>query len=224
MRKYLEEIIDLGIQLEENYQLEFWENYVDDSFLEIVTKSKLFFIKLDSDPLNLKDKFFKNYTESFDIEKLIVNNNILKQARNYFDKIEIEESSFWNFIHPKIRMIAKIKFENEFYADAVETALKEINNIIKIEYKKISNEELDGAKLMQKVFSVNNPIFQFADISTETGRNIQQGYMNIFSDAMIGIRNPKAHNNLNPDKLKSIHLLQISSFMMLKIEELGLIK
>ena len=48
--------------------------------------------------------------------------------------------------------------------------------------------------------------------------------MNIFSGAMIGIRNPKAHNNLNPDKIKSIHLLQIASFMMLKIEEIGLYK
>lgn len=223
MLKYLEEIIDLGVQLEENYQLDFWEDYIDDSFLEIMTKSKLFFLKLDNDPLNLNDKFLENYTESFKIEQLEINNKLLKQARNYFDKID-DNSSFWDFIHPKIRVIAKRKFDNEFYADAVETALKELNNIVKVEYKNISGEELDGARLMQKVFSVNNPVFQFADISTETGRNIQQGYMNIFSGAMIGIRNPKAHNNLNPDKTKSIHLLQIASFMMLKLEEIGLCK
>jgi len=223
MLKYLEEIIDLGVQLEENYQLDFWEDYIDDSFLEIMTKSKLFFLKLDNDPLNLNDKFLENYTESFNIEQLEINNKLLKQARNYFDKID-DNSSFWDFIHPKIRVIAKRKFDNEFYADAVETSLKELNNIVKVEYKNISGEELDGARLMQKVFSVNNPVFQFADISTETGRNIQQGYMNIFSGAMIGIRNPKAHNNLNPDKIKSIHLLQIASFMMLKLEEIGLCK
>jgi len=41
---------------------------------------------------------------------------------------------------------------------------------------------------------------------------------------MISIRNPKAHNNLNPDKIKSIHLLQIASFMMLKLGELSLCK
>ena len=97
---------------------------------------------------------------------LIINNKILKKARNYFDKIDNDELSFWSYIHPKIRLITKRKFENEFYADAVETAMKEVNNIIKAEYKKISNEEFDGARLMQRVFSVNNPVFQFSDITT----------------------------------------------------------
>lgn len=83
---------------------------------------------------------------------------------------------------------------------------------------------MDGAKLMQKVFSVNNPVFKFADLSTESGRNIQQGYMQIFTGSMIGIRNPKAHSNLYPSETLAIHLLQISSFLMLKIDQLGIIE
>jgi len=224
MIRYLTELIEESILLEENYQLSDWEDFVDDSFLDIMTKSKLFFIKLKKDPLILKKEFEENYSENFDFDKLFNNTRILKKAKNYFDKIDNEELSYWNCIHPKIRLLSKRKFDNEFYADSVETALKEVNCIIKNEFKKISGEELDGAKLIQKVFSVNNPVFQFADITTETGRNIQQGYMNIFAGAMIGIRNPKAHNNLNPDKIKAIHLLQIASFMMIKLEELGMIK
>ena len=140
-----------------------------------------------------------------------------------FSEGENLDQTFWTYINPKITDLCRDKFENGFYADSVETALKEINNLIKVKYKSISGEELDGARLMNKVFSVNNPIFHFADLSSETGRNIQQGYMQIFTGSMIGIRNPKAHNNLNPNKLLSIHLLQISSFLMCKIEEIGIV-
>lgn len=224
MFEYLEEIIDLGSDLEQHYPLEWYEEHVEDVYQDIIAKSQLFFQKLEDDPLKLKLELEHIKTDSFDVVELGELLKILKKARNYFDIIETQELGVWETMHPLINHLCKKKFNNGFYADAVETALKEVNNIIKIEYKAISGEELDGARLMQKVFSVNNPVFQFADITTETGRNIQQGYMNIFTGSMIGIRNPKAHNNMNPDKTKAIHLLQIASFLILKIDEMGLIK
>ena len=62
---------------------------------------------------------------------------------------------------------------------------------VKTIYKERALEEKDGARLMQSAFSPNNPIIKIGDISTETGRDIQQGYMEMFSGAMKGIRNPK---------------------------------
>jgi len=107
----------------------------------------------------------------------------------------------WDLIHPIINRVARSRFESQHFADAVEASFKEVNNIIKKQYYSKSNEEEDGDKLMRKAFSTsqnNNftPIFPLADNSNESGRSIQQGYMDIFAGSMKGIRNPKAHSNI----------------------------
>lgn len=130
---------------------------------------------------------------------------------------------FWNLLHPRVIQLAKIRFENGHYADAVSACLREINTIVKEIVRQAINQELDGAPLMTRALSANNPIIEFGDLTTESGRNIQLGYMKIFEGAMIGIRNPKAHANLYPDMNKSIHLLFIASFMFVKLQEAGYI-
>ncbi len=102
---------------------------------------------------------------------------------------------FWNFLHPRIVTIAKPRFDSGFYSDSVEAAFKEINVIIKTHFKQETNIELDGAKLMSRAFSKDNPVFTLADTSTMDGKNIQQGFMNLFLGSTIGIRNPSAHGN-----------------------------
>ena len=128
-------------------------------------------------------------------------------------------SSIWDNIHSQIMTVAKGRFEDGHYADAVEAAFKEINTRIKKIYKERTSVEKDGAKLMQAAFSVQNPIIKLGDISTETGTNIQQGYMEMFAGAMIGIRNPQAHNNLLITKDNAIRELHFASMLMYKIDD-----
>ena len=71
---------------------------------------------------------------------------------------------------------------------------------------------------MQAAFSVQNPIIKLGDITTETGANVQQGYMEMFMGAMIGIRNPKAHNNQTLSKSDAIRKLHFASMLMFKID------
>ncbi len=127
-------------------------------------------------------------------------------------------SSIWNNIHPQVISIAKSRFDDGHYADAVEAAFKEINVRVKTIYKERTLEEKDGARLMQSAFSPNNPIIKIGDISTETGRDIQQGYMEMFSGAMKGIRNPKAHNNQTISKADAIRKLHFASMLMHKLD------
>lgn len=61
--------------------------------------------------------------------------------------------------------------------------------------------------------------WDYSTLTTETDRSIQQGYMQIFAGAMTGIRNPKAHGNLNPDSSKALHLIALASLLMHKIDE-----
>jgi uncharacterized protein (TIGR02391 family) len=223
MIAFLNSIIDIGEDLLIMYDHAAYEGIQDDIYLEVITKSRLFFRRLKDDPFNLKKEIDNPELDNSSFGNLNKALRILKKAFCYFEVPDDEEDTFWIEIHPLIRGISKEKFDRGFYADAVESAFKEVNNILKADYKLKSGKELDGASLMNTIFSVNNPVYVFDTMESDTGRNIQQGYMQIFAGAMTGIRNPKAHNNMMPDKNKTIHLLFIASFMTVKIEELGLI-
>jgi uncharacterized protein (TIGR02391 family) len=131
------------------------------------------------------------------------------------------DQSFWSELHPKISKWAKSRYETKHYADAAESVFKGINSIVKYIVKKKINEELDGATLMQTAFSPKQPIILLDDLSTESGRNVQLGYMQIFAGAMTGIRNPKAHENIIIEERKCKHFLFLGSLLMLKIDETG---
>lgn len=132
------------------------------------------------------------------------------------DKIEIDDIELpWSFINQTIKEVAKPRFDAKQYADSVEAAFKELNDQIKIEYKKVKNgQEEDGDKLMRQSFSVGNPLFQLADTTTDNGKNIQQGYMEIFAGSMRGIRNPKAHKNLEIEKKEAVEKIILASHLM----------
>jgi uncharacterized protein (TIGR02391 family) len=156
---------------------------------------------------------------------------VLESVRNYItpevlrllERIDVDAlpaaESFWDFIHPRIKAIAKPRFEAGFYADSVEASLKEVNSVVKQLVHAATGRELDGAGLMTTAFSPTNPLVRLDDLGTETGRNIQQGYMQIFAGAMTGIRNPKAHANIQPDRPRTIHLLVLSSLLLSKLDE-----
>lgn len=129
------------------------------------------------------------------------------------------ESDFWGIIHRDIIEVSKGKFEDEYYADSVESAFKEINKRVKDIVKDKTGVELDGSGLMQKAFSINRPIIELDNLSYNTGKDIQKGYMQIFSGAMTGIRNPKAHANITISREKAIHFIFLASLLMYKLDE-----
>jgi uncharacterized protein (TIGR02391 family) len=131
----------------------------------------------------------------------------------------IEASGLWLLLHPRVVELAKPRFESGHYADAVESAFKELNAMVKELYIKSGGDELDGVSLMRKAFTPGNPAIRLDDLSTETGRNIQQGYMDLFAGSMSGIRNPKAHSNLNITPQRACHHLALASLLFFKLEE-----
>ena len=149
---------------------------------------------------------------------------VLPEIRRLMEQTEIDTSPnptdwFWDFVHPRIKSLAKPRFEAGFFGDAGESAFKEVNDTVKRIYLESEHREADGAGLMTSAFSPGNPIIRLSPLETETDKNIQQGYMQIFAGAMTGIRNPKAHGNLNPDARKTLHLLSLASLLMYKIDE-----
>lgn len=127
--------------------------------------------------------------------------------------------AFWQLMHPRVRALAQPRFESGFYGDAVECCYKEVNDVVKRFVKDATGKEPDGAGLMTTAFSIDNPVIRLGDLTVETDRSIQKGYMQIFAGAMTGIRNPKAHGNLNPDASKTLHLICLASLLMTKFDE-----
>jgi uncharacterized protein (TIGR02391 family) len=126
---------------------------------------------------------------------------------------------FWSMLHPKVVEVAKSRFDTGHYADAAEAAFKEINDIVRKLVKTKTGAEYDGASLMQFAFSPQHPVLKLDDLGGETGRNIQLGYMQIFSGAITGIRNPKAHANVKIDSTRCIHFLFLASLLLCKLDE-----
>jgi uncharacterized protein (TIGR02391 family) len=115
-------------------------------------------------------------------------------------------SDFFNDLDTDIRRVSEPLLKGGHFADSVLAAFRELNHQVKQEYKRRKNAGLDGAELMHTAFSLKNPVFVLADQSTESGRNIQQGFMELFAGSMIGIRNPHAHENLSLDRNEALRL------------------
>jgi len=128
-------------------------------------------------------------------------------------------TDFWTIIHHTIIETSNKRFEDGQFADSVEAALKAVNTRVKDCTKSRTGKELDGAKLMNFAFSLDNPVISLDDLSTLTGRDVQVGYMQIFAGAITGIRNPKAHENMVINESQAIHRLFLASLLMSKLDE-----
>ncbi|HYX37826.1 MAG TPA: TIGR02391 family protein [Oligoflexus sp.] len=126
---------------------------------------------------------------------------------------------YFAMMHATIVAQAKRRFDNKEYADAVEAAFKEVNVRVKAFVKDKTQKELDGTGLMTFAFSLSDPIIALADTSNQNGKNEQDGYARIFAGSILGIRNPKAHNNLSITPERCIHHLMLASLLMYKLDE-----
>lgn len=159
-------------------------------------------------------------------ERMHAKIGLLKEFQRRIDKnlvppSPLQASDFWALIHPEIIIVAKSRFETGHYADWAEAAFKQINSVVKGIVKTTTGTELDGASLMKTAFSVNNPLIQIDDLTTETGRNIQLGFMEICAGSMTGIRNPKAHAVITIGRERAVHFIFLASLLMDTIDIAG---
>lgn len=126
------------------------------------------------------------------------------------------DSSLKN-LHPEIIKVSEDLFLDKHYAQAIEEAFKKIILLVK---KKANREDLDGCGLMTTVFSKDNPILKFNNLSTRIEKDEQQGWMHIYQGAVLGIRDVKAHGNIiqnNP--VKALEYLSFASLLCRRLDE-----
>ena len=106
-------------------------------------------------------------------------------------------------------------FRDQYYARAVEEAFKCLNNVVK---DKSENTQQDGAALMRTAFSANSPVLLLNSLQSQSDRDEQQGYMDIFAGSMVGIRNPRAHEHGLVDEPEvALELLVLAIHLMRKL-------
>jgi uncharacterized protein (TIGR02391 family) len=112
-------------------------------------------------------------------------------------------------LHPEIAREASSLYRDGHYANAIEDAVKALNAYVR--YR--SGETLDGTSLMQKVFSPNAPILRFNDMQDQSDKDEQQGFMMLFTGAVAGLRNPRAHKLIKDDPERALEFIAFVSLL-----------
>jgi uncharacterized protein (TIGR02391 family) len=118
-------------------------------------------------------------------------------------------------LHPEIARAANDLYHDGHYANAVEASVKSLNGLVRLR----SGLELDGTSLMEKAFSPNNPILKFNDLSDQSDRDEQKGFMMMFSGAVSGLRNPRAHGFIHDDPERALEFIAFVSLLAKLLDE-----
>lgn len=161
----------------------------------------------------------KQYLRELDNKKIF-----LESAIKEFERLESD--SLLNIgrsiglsdydLHSKIKEVVGTKFQTRHYADAVESAFKEVIKRVKDYIKEKIGEELDGDRAMNRAFGFENqiPLIKFNSLQTREELDEQRGIMFLFK-AIVCIRNRKAHENIIlDDPYRTLEYLALASLLM----------
>jgi len=123
--------------------------------------------------------------------------------------------------HPKVVEASRSLFQTGHYSQAIFEAFKAVNNLVK-ERARFSG--LDGRSLMTEAFNGANPVIRLNQLKSQSDRDEQEGFRFLFMGAVVGIRNPKAHENINQrDPYRTLEYLALASLLMKRVDE-GVVK
>ena len=115
-----------------------------------------------------------------------------------------------------LRQASGSLFRDGHYARSVEEAYKCLDNAVR-EKSGLSSQY--GDALMRSAFSANNPVLKLNDVQTQSERDEQRGYMDIYAGAMTGIRNPRAHDHQLVDSPEAaLEMITLANHLMRKLD------
>lgn len=124
--------------------------------------------------------------------------------------------SFDMLLHPIIKEKCFQLYKNAHYRESISNAIIAVFDLIRSK----TNTKEDGEKLISKVFSIEHPLMILSELDSDSGQNVQKGFMQIFKGAYQGIRNPTAHSlNHELTQLESAQYLVFASLLIRKVDE-----
>lgn len=147
-------------------------------------------------------------------QEIIINNNITDNKTNDI------MFNYLDCLHPKIKEASNQLFLDGHYHQAIEAAIKAINQYIRDK----TGLKSDGADLINRAFTsdkdISKRVLVFSDLSTETLLNEQVGFAEMLRGFTKGVRNVLAHSPAQPeDPQKAFEYLTMASLFCRRIDD-----
>lgn len=143
----------------------------------------------DAQLANMEQVFTQGKTDWWSLRQAV------SEAEDALDAFFIRQPSsdiqtaLKELLDPTVDQAAYRHYQAGHYREAVLNAVMAVFDLL----RERSGLDLDGAALVTQALSVENPILKLADTESQSGRNIQVGFIDMLKGAYTGIRNPKAH-------------------------------
>ncbi len=174
----------------------------------------------------LSDEHYQQlYLEELEEKKQALESLIdLLQDEDTVNKIDVTKRFTWKYdLHNEIKSVSQKLMEDKHYPQAVEEAFKRVIKEVKEIVKDKTGRELDGDSLMNFAFGCERqkPVIKFNSLQTREEKDEQKGIMCLFK-GIVGIRNRKAHENVNlDDPQRAFEYLALASLLMRLLDEYG---
>lgn len=108
-----------------------------------------------------------------------------------------------------------ISSSSELFADGhYEAAVSEAFKSIEVRVRKLIGSTQSGVKLMGEAFGGSDPQVPVATSSGQSAKDEQEGFAALFRGAMLGVRNPRAHDLFKPrDPQQALEYLGFASLL-----------
>ena len=129
---------------------------------------------------------------------------------------EARAIGFEALLHPAIISSSLGQYRNGHLRDAVLNGVIAVFDLIRDR----TGLDLDGKELVGQAFGRDRGRLVFSEIKTETGRNDQKGFLQIYEGIYTEVRNVKAHSlNHDLNEQKTIQYLVTLSLLARRVEE-----
>ncbi|HHB9368881.1 TPA: TIGR02391 family protein [Enterobacter roggenkampii] len=125
----------------------------------------------------------------------------------------------WRHLNEKVKDRIKEYYINKQYALAADQGTKIYCQII----RELTGCDLDGRKLTDRVFPGNTPVIKIGNLSTDTGRSMQDGQHFLSTGVMASFRNLASHmpaDKLVPEQLSELDCLNILGLISYLLERM----
>ncbi len=129
--------------------------------------------------------------------------------------------TIWREIHPRIAGICQGLFCDGYYDSAAEKAVKEVESRLRELFQILKPGITVPAKVGDIIGALlsENGAYQFADLSTTSGKDYRRGIYLLFEGIFAAYRNPSAHENLPCTKREAMEQIILASQLMYVLDK-----
>lgn len=126
----------------------------------------------------------------------------------------------WRHLSADLRSRVRTYYENQQYGEAADQGVKIYCETV----RGASGLKLDGVDLTGKAFSVKDPLIKVADLSTDSGFNMQQGQDFLSRGVIMGFRNPLNHSPIDTmvpgtfTEMDCLDILSLTSYLINRVK------